>query len=46
MIEVHDDPEKALSDGNQSITPDAFGKLMESLRAYLELENKVIDKAE
>ena len=28
MIEVHNDPENALSDGQQSLTPDAFDKLM------------------
>jgi 3-deoxy-7-phosphoheptulonate synthase len=32
MIEVHNDPEHALSDGNQSITPGEFNELMNSLR--------------
>ncbi len=32
MIEVHNDPEHALSDGNQSITPVEFSGLMNSLR--------------
>ena len=32
MIEVHNDPEHALSDGNQSITPVEFNELMNSLR--------------
>lgn len=32
MIEVHNDPEHALSDGNQSITPVEFNDLMNSLR--------------
>ncbi len=32
MIEVHNDPEHALSDGNQSITPIEFNELMNSLR--------------
>ena len=32
MVEVHNDPEHALSDGNQSITPDEFNELMNSLR--------------
>ena len=32
MIEVHNDPEHALSDGNQSITPDEFKELMNTLR--------------
>jgi 3-deoxy-7-phosphoheptulonate synthase len=42
MIEVHDNPEKALCDGDQSITPDMFAKLMESLRKYAEFEGKAI----
>jgi 3-deoxy-7-phosphoheptulonate synthase len=33
MVEVHPDPGKALSDGPQSLTPEAFGELMISLRA-------------
>jgi 3-deoxy-7-phosphoheptulonate synthase len=32
MIEVHHDPNKALSDGPQSITPDMFESLMAELR--------------
>ncbi|MBQ6298192.1 MAG: 3-deoxy-7-phosphoheptulonate synthase [Selenomonadaceae bacterium] len=31
IIEVHPHPEKALSDGDQSLTPEAFKDLMESL---------------
>jgi 3-deoxy-7-phosphoheptulonate synthase len=33
MVEVHPHPEKALSDGPQSLTPAQFSTLMESLRA-------------
>jgi len=33
MVEVHPQPEKALSDGPQSLTPAAFATLMESVRA-------------
>jgi 3-deoxy-7-phosphoheptulonate synthase len=33
MVEVHPHPEKALSDGPQSLTPEGFAKLMESVRA-------------
>ncbi|MDB4983217.1 MAG: phospho-2-dehydro-3-deoxyheptonate aldolase [Myxococcales bacterium] len=33
MVEVHPHPEKALSDGPQSLTPAGFAKLMESVRA-------------
>jgi 3-deoxy-7-phosphoheptulonate synthase len=32
LIEVHDDPDKALSDGAQSLYPDQFDKLMAELR--------------
>lgn len=32
IIEVHNDPEEALTDGAQSITPDQFAKLMTSCR--------------
>jgi 3-deoxy-7-phosphoheptulonate synthase len=32
LIEVHPDPERALSDGMQSLTPDAFARLAEQLR--------------
>ncbi len=33
MIEVHAHPEEALSDGPQSLRPDKFGLMMETLRA-------------
>jgi len=33
MVEVHPQPEKALSDGAQSLTPAGFASLMESVRA-------------
>lgn len=32
LIEVHSQPENALSDGSQSLKPDAFSKLMEELK--------------
>ena len=32
IVEVHPDPEKALSDGPQSLTPDRFVEIMESLK--------------
>ena len=32
MVEVHHDPDRALSDGPQSITPDAFASLVSELR--------------
>jgi len=42
IIEVHNDPEHALCDGEQSITPEVFAPLMESLRKYTALEGKSI----
>jgi 3-deoxy-7-phosphoheptulonate synthase len=32
LIEVHRDPDKALSDGAQSLYPDQFSELMDQLR--------------
>jgi 3-deoxy-7-phosphoheptulonate synthase len=32
LIEVHPDPDKALSDGAQSLYPDQFAQLMDELR--------------
>jgi 3-deoxy-7-phosphoheptulonate synthase len=37
MIEVHPDPSKALSDGPQSLTPDLFAGVMDSVRAIAPL---------
>ena len=42
MIEVHNDPENALSDGQQSLTPDQFDVLMAKVRAVAKIENKEI----
>lgn len=33
LIEVHPDPEHALSDGAQSLYPDQFAQLMNEIRA-------------
>jgi 3-deoxy-7-phosphoheptulonate synthase len=33
IVEVHPNPERALSDGNQSLYPDQFGRLVTELRA-------------
>ena len=32
MIEVHNNPSKALSDGAQSMTPDAFDETMDRIK--------------
>ena len=42
MIEVHNNPENALSDGQQSLTPDEFDILMKKVKAIAELEDKQI----
>jgi 3-deoxy-7-phosphoheptulonate synthase len=42
IIEVHNDPENALCDGEQSLTPDAFALLMKTLAKYAALEGKII----
>jgi 3-deoxy-7-phosphoheptulonate synthase len=42
IIEVHNNPEAALCDGEQSITPEQFDILMGSLRDYAALEGKEI----
>ncbi|OOM73626.1 phospho-2-dehydro-3-deoxyheptonate aldolase [Clostridium puniceum] len=42
MIEVHNDPENALSDGQQSLTPDEFDGLMDKIKIITSLESKEI----
>jgi 3-deoxy-7-phosphoheptulonate synthase len=42
MIEVHNDPENAQCDGQQSIKPERFRTLMEDLRPLAGFEKKVI----
>lgn len=42
MIEVHNNPECALSDGQQSITPDSFDELMKKVKIIAEMEGKKI----
>ena len=42
IIEVHNDPVNARCDGPQSITPDRFSNLMQSLRAIAQCENRVV----
>lgn len=42
MIEVHPNPEKALSDGPQSLTPDNYNSVMNAvfkLHDFIEVEN-------
>lgn len=42
MIEVHNDPEHALSDGPQSLTFKHFDELMEELKAYIKLAGRTL----
>ncbi len=42
MVEVHNDPPKALSDGQQSLTWKSFNNLYNQLSALAEIENKII----
>lgn len=42
MIEVHPNPEKALCDGAQSITPDAFADIMNDVKMLCHIEHKMI----
>jgi 3-deoxy-7-phosphoheptulonate synthase len=42
IVEVHNDPENALCDGEQSITPGAFAVLMEALGKYAALEGRTL----
>jgi 3-deoxy-7-phosphoheptulonate synthase len=37
MIEVHNHPDKALSDGAQSLYPEQFEQLMKELRAIIKV---------
>jgi 3-deoxy-7-phosphoheptulonate synthase len=36
MVEVHPDPERALSDGAQSLYPDQFGEMMDQIALIAE----------
>jgi 3-deoxy-7-phosphoheptulonate synthase len=46
MVEVHADPEHALCDGAQSLTPPLFGELMAGLKPLIELEGKRLGLAQ
>jgi 3-deoxy-7-phosphoheptulonate synthase len=43
MVEVHPEPETALSDGEQSLTPDAFGSLMRRLTAFVRAAGRELE---
>jgi 3-deoxy-7-phosphoheptulonate synthase len=42
IIEVHHNPEAALCDGEQAITPETFASLMETLGKYAVIEGRVL----
>jgi len=43
MIETHNDPAKAKSDGAQSLTPDQFDALMNTIKPELEFFGKTLN---
>lgn len=45
MIEVHNNPAKALSDGAQSLTPDQFDEIMEPIKKQIAFEGKELLEA-
>lgn len=42
IVEVHNNPQQALCDGEQSITPSEFDTLMKQIRKYAEIEGRTI----
>lgn len=42
MIETHADPENAWSDGEQSLTPDEFDKVMEQITVLAKVEGRMV----
>ena len=42
MIEVHNNPQCALSDGQQSIKPESFKRIMDKVRVLAEMEGKTL----
>jgi 3-deoxy-7-phosphoheptulonate synthase len=42
IVEVHPDPERAFSDGDQSLTPAAFASLILRLRPFAEAAGRVM----
>jgi 3-deoxy-7-phosphoheptulonate synthase len=44
LLEVHPNPEEALCDGEQSITPARFAELMNVLRRYAAVEGRIWDE--
>src|SRR5207247_9842485 len=44
MVEVHPSPDKALSDGAQSLFPDAFAQLMRDVKVIAEVIGRRIEE--
>src|SRR6476469_3974325 len=44
IVEVHTDPDKALSDGIQSLYPDQFDELMEQVRQIAPVVGRTVDR--
>jgi 3-deoxy-7-phosphoheptulonate synthase len=44
IVEIHPCPEKAVSDGAQSLTLDGFKKMMRELKPYIELWKEARDR--
>ena len=42
MIEVHNDPQHALSDGQQSVKPELFDKIIKKVKVLVEIEGKTL----
>ena len=42
MIEVHNDPQHALSDGQQSVKPELFESIMKKVKVLAEMEGKTL----
>ena len=42
IIEVHNDPQHALSDGQQSVKPELFDTIMKKVKVLAEMEGKVL----
>ncbi len=42
MIEVHNDPQHALSDGQQSVKPELFDNIMKKVKVLAEMEGKTL----
>ena len=41
IVEVHNEPEKALSDGQQALLPKEFDKLMRQIKAIHKIVNEI-----